>query len=161
MIYVGLVLKWIIQLVEKYVCEVEVQLYGSGYCKLFCNMYGDKLVWLLGLFGYDCLCVIINLFMCMCYCMLCGCIGIEDKGMLGIQEQGFYFWFEVLGWVECDFKIVCGYWFVLGLIIIQGVYVIDIGVVWGGKFIVLQLDMDELCVVQVFGCDVFKLVFVL
>ncbi|WP_313210127.1 symmetrical bis(5'-nucleosyl)-tetraphosphatase [Stenotrophomonas sp.] len=156
MIHAGLAPKWTTQLAEKHAREVEQQLHGSGYRKLFRNMYGDKPSWSPGLAGYDRSRAIINLFTRMRYCTPRGRIGIEDKGTPGTQEQGLYPWFEVPGRAERDLKIVCGHWSALGLTITQGVHAIDTGAVWGGKLTALQLDTEELRVVQVPGRDVPK-----
>ena len=42
MVHAGLAPKWTTQMAEKHAAEVEVQLHGAGYRKLFRNMYGDK-----------------------------------------------------------------------------------------------------------------------
>lgn len=68
MIHAGLAPKWTTQLAEKHAREVEMQLHGSGYRKLFRNMYGDKPAWSPGLSGYDRSRAIINLFTRMRYC---------------------------------------------------------------------------------------------
>ncbi|WP_099604058.1 symmetrical bis(5'-nucleosyl)-tetraphosphatase [Stenotrophomonas maltophilia] len=154
MVHAGLAPKWTTQMAEKHAAEVEVQLHGAGYRKLFRNMYGDKPSWAPNLSGYDRSRAIINVLTRMRYCTPRGRIGIEDKGTPGTQEQGLYPWFEVPGRVERDLKIVCGHWSALGLAITQGVHAIDTGAVWGGKLTAIQLDTDELRVVQVPGRDV-------
>lgn len=154
MVHAGLAPKWTTQMAEKHAAEVEVQLHGAGYRKLFRNMYGDKPSWAPNLSGYDRSRAIINVLTRMRYCTPRGRIGIEDKGTPGTQEQGLYPWFEVPGRVERDLKVVCGHWSALGLTITQGVHAIDTGAVWGGKLTSLQLDTDELRVVQVPGRDV-------
>lgn len=45
MVHAGLAPKWTTQMAEKHAAEVEVQLHGAGYRKLFRNMYGDKPSW--------------------------------------------------------------------------------------------------------------------
>ncbi len=154
MVHAGLAPKWTTQMAEKHAAEVEVQLHGAGYRKLFRNMYGDKPSWAPNLSGYDRSRAIINVLTRMRYCTPRGRIGIEDKGTPGTQEQGLYPWFEVPGRVERDLKVVCGHWSALGLTITQGVHAIDTGAVWGGKLTAIQLDTDELRVVQVPGRDV-------
>lgn len=154
MVHAGLAPKWTTQMAEKHAAEVEAQLHGAGYRKLFRNMYGDKPSWAPNLSGYDRSRAIINVLTRMRYCTPRGRIGIEDKGTPGTQEQGLYPWFEVPGRVERDLKVVCGHWSALGLTITQGVHAIDTGAVWGGKLTALQLDTDELRVVQVPGRDV-------
>ncbi|WMJ67885.1 symmetrical bis(5'-nucleosyl)-tetraphosphatase [Stenotrophomonas sp. 24(2023)] len=154
MVHAGLAPKWTTQMAEKHAAEVEVQLHGNGYRKLFRNMYGDKPSWSPGLSGYDRSRAIINVLTRMRYCTPRGRIGIEDKGTPGTQEQGLYPWFEVPGRVERDLKVVCGHWSTLGLTITQGVHAIDTGAVWGGKLTALQIDTDELRIVQVPGRDV-------
>ncbi|HHA2713421.1 TPA: symmetrical bis(5'-nucleosyl)-tetraphosphatase, partial [Stenotrophomonas maltophilia] len=154
MVHAGLAPKWTTQMAEKHAAEVEAQLHGAGYRKLFRNMYGDKPSWAPNLSGYDRSRAIINVLTRMRYCTPRGRIGIEDKGTPGTQEQGLYPWFEVPGRVERDLKIVCGHWSALGLTITQGVHAIDTGAVWGGKLTAIQLDTDELRVVQVPGRDV-------
>ncbi len=153
MVHAGLAPKWTTQMAEKHAAEVEAQLHGAGYRKLFRNMYGDKPSWAPNLSGYDRSRAIINAHP---YALLHprGRIGIEDKGTPGTQEQGLYPWFEVPGRVERDLKIVCGHWSALGLTITQGVHAIDTGAVWGGKLTAIELDTDELRVVQVPGRDV-------
>jgi bis(5'-nucleosyl)-tetraphosphatase (symmetrical) len=154
MFHAGLAPKWTVALAEKHAREVEQQLHGNGYRKLFRNMYGDKPAWSPGLSGYDRSRAIINIFTRMRYCTPSGRIGMEDKGTPGTQAQGMYPWFEVPGRVERELKMVCGHWSALGLTITQGVHAIDTGAVWGGKLTALQLDSEELRVVQVPGRDV-------
>jgi bis(5''-nucleosyl)-tetraphosphatase (symmetrical) len=119
MIHAGLAPKWTTALAEKHAREIEQQLHGSGYRKLFRNMYGDKPSWSPGLTGYDRSRAIINLFTRMRYCTPRGRIAIEEKGTPGTQAQGLYPWFEVPGRAERDLKIVCGHWSSLGLTITQ------------------------------------------
>jgi bis(5'-nucleosyl)-tetraphosphatase (symmetrical) len=154
MFHAGLAPKWTVALAEKHAREVEQQLHGNGYRKLFRNMYGDKPAWSPGLSGYDRSRAIINIFTRMRYCTPSGRIGMEDKGTPGTQPQGMYPWFEVPGRVERELKMVCGHWSALGLTITQGVHAIDTGAVWGGKLTALQLDSEDLRVVQVPGRDV-------
>jgi bis(5'-nucleosyl)-tetraphosphatase (symmetrical) len=52
MVHAGLAPKWTTQMAEK-CAEVEQQLHGNGYRKLFRNMYGDKPSWAPNLSGYD------------------------------------------------------------------------------------------------------------
>ncbi|MCW0379850.1 Bis(5'-nucleosyl)-tetraphosphatase, symmetrical [Xanthomonas sacchari] len=151
MIHAGLAPKWTTALAEKHAREVEQQLHGNGYRKLFRNMYGDRPAWSPGLTGYDRSRAIINLFTRARYCTPRGRIAIEEKGTPGTQAQGLYPWFEVPGRVERDLKIVCGHWSTLGLTITQGVHAIDTGAVWGGKLTALRLDSEDLQVVQVPG----------
>ena len=154
MFHAGLAPKWTVAMAEKHAREVEAQLHGNGYRKLFRNMYGDKPSWSPGLAGYDRSRAIINIFTRMRYCSPRGRIAMEDKGTPGTQAQGIYPWFEVPGRVERELKMVCGHWSTLGLTITQGVHAIDTGAVWGGKLTALQLDSEELRVVQVPGRDV-------
>ncbi|MNV42527.1 Bis(5'-nucleosyl)-tetraphosphatase, symmetrical [compost metagenome] len=154
MFHAGLAPKWTVALAEKHAREVEQQLHGNGYRKLFRNMYGDKPAWSPGLSGYDRSRAIINMFTRMRYCTPSGRISMEDKGTPGTQAQGMYPWFEVPGRVERELKMVCGHWSALGLTITQGVHAIDTGAVWGGKLTALQLDSEDLRVVQVPGRDV-------
>jgi len=151
MIHAGLAPKWTTQLAEKHAHEVEQQLHGQDYRKLFRSMYGDKPNWATHLTGLDRSRAIINLFTRMRYCTPRGRMAIEEKGAPGTQAQGLYPWFEVPGKVERDLKIVCGHWSTLGLMIGHGVHAIDTGAVWGGKLTALQLDTDELRLVQVPG----------
>ncbi|MGE8225931.1 MAG: symmetrical bis(5'-nucleosyl)-tetraphosphatase [Stenotrophomonas sp.] len=154
MFHAGLAPKWTVALAEKHAREVEQQLHGNGYRKLFRNMYGDKPAWSPGLSGYDRSRAIINIFTRMRYCTPSGRIGMEDKGTPGTQPQGMYPWFEVPGRAERELKMVCGHWSALGLTITQGVHAIDTGAVWGGKLTALQLDSEDLRVVQVPGREV-------
>lgn len=154
MIHAGLAPKWTTALAEKHAREVEKQLHGDGYRKLFRNMYGDKPNWSPQLGGYDRARAIINVLTRMRYCTPRGRMAIEEKGGPGTQTQGLYPWYEVPGRVERDLKIVCGHWSTLGLMIGHGVHAIDTGAVWGGKLTALQLDTDELRLVQVAGRDV-------
>ena len=154
MIHAGLAPKWTTALAEKHAREVEKQLHGDGYRKLFRNMYGDKPNWSPQLGGYDRARAIINVLTRMRYCTPRGRMAIEEKGGPGTQAQGLYPWYEVPGRAERDLKIVCGHWSTLGLMIGHGVHAIDTGAVWGGKLSALQLDSDELRLVQVAGRDV-------
>ena len=154
MIHAGLAPKWTTALAEKHAREVEKQLHGDGYRKLFRNMYGDKPNWSPQLGGYDRSRAIINVLTRMRYCTPRGRMAIEEKGGPGTQAQGLYPWYEVPGRAERDLKIVCGHWSTLGLMIGHGVHSIDTGAVWGGKLTALQLDTDELRLVQVAGRDV-------
>jgi bis(5'-nucleosyl)-tetraphosphatase (symmetrical) len=154
MIHAGLAPKWTTALAEKHAREVEKQLHGDGYRKLFRNMYGDKPNWSPQLGGYDRARAIINVLTRMRYCTPRGRMAIEEKGGPGTQAQGLYPWYEVPGRAERDLKIVCGHWSTLGLMIGHGVHAIDTGAVWGGKLSALQLDTDELRLVQVAGRDV-------
>nr|WP_295377732.1 symmetrical bis(5'-nucleosyl)-tetraphosphatase [Pseudoxanthomonas sp.] len=154
MIHAGLAPKWTTSLAERYAREVEQQLHGNGYRKLFRNMYGDKPNWSSGLAGYDRARAIINVLTRMRYCTPRGRMAIEEKGAPGTQAQGLYPWYEVPGRAPRDLKIVCGHWSTLGLMIGHGVHAIDTGAVWGGKLTALQLDTDELRIVQVPGRDV-------
>lgn len=154
MIHAGLAPKWTTALAEKHAREVEKQLHGEGYRKLFRNMYGDKPNWSPQLGGYDRARAIINVLTRMRYCTPRGRMAIEEKGGPGTQAQGLYPWYEVPGRAERDLKIVCGHWSTLGLMIGHGVHAIDTGAVWGGKLTALQLDTDELRLVQVAGRDV-------
>jgi bis(5'-nucleosyl)-tetraphosphatase (symmetrical) len=154
MIHAGLAPKWTTTLAEKHAREVEQQLHGDGYRKLFRNMYGDKPNWSPQLGGFDRSRAIINLFTRMRYCTPRGRMAIEEKGAPGTQAQGLYPWYEVPGRAQRDLKIVCGHWSTLGLMIGHGVHAIDTGAVWGGKLTALQLDTDELRVVQVPGREV-------
>lgn len=154
MVHAGLAPKWTTALAEKHAREVEKQLHGDGYRKLFRNMYGDKPNWSPQLGGYDRSRAIINVLTRMRYCTPRGRMAIEEKGGPGTQAQGLYPWYEVPGRAERDLKIVCGHWSTLGLMIGHGVHAIDTGAVWGGKLTALQLDTDELRLVQVAGRDV-------
>ena len=154
MVHAGLAPKWTTTLAEKHAREVEAQLHGNGYRKLFRNMYGDKPNWAPHLSGHDRSRAIINVLTRMRYCTPRGRIAIEDKGAPGTQAQGLYPWYEVPGRVERELKIVFGHWSTLGLTITQGVHGIDTGAVWGGKLTALQLDSEDLRVVQVPGRDV-------
>ena len=154
MVHAGLAPKWTTGLAEKHAREVEKQLHGDGYRKLFRNMYGDKPNWSPQLGGYDRSRAIINVLTRMRYCTPRGRMAIEEKGGPGTQAQGLYPWYEVPGRAERDLKIVCGHWSTLGLMIGHGVHAIDTGAVWGGKLTALQLDTDELRIVQVAGRDV-------
>ena len=154
MIHAGLAPKWTTTLAEKHAREVERQLHGDGYRKLFRNMYGDKPNWSPQLAGYDRSRAIINILTRMRYCTPRGRMAIEEKGAPGMQAQGLYPWYEVPGRAQRDLKIVCGHWSTLGLMIGHGVHAIDTGAVWGGKLTALQLDTDELRLVQVAGRDV-------
>jgi bis(5'-nucleosyl)-tetraphosphatase (symmetrical) len=154
MIHAGLAPKWTTTLAEKHAREVEQQLHGDGYRKLFRNMYGDKPNWSPQLGGYDRSRAIINILTRMRYCTPRGRMAIEEKGAPGMQAQGLYPWYEVPGRAQRDLKIVCGHWSTLGLMIGHGVHAIDTGAVWGGKLTALQLDTDELRLVQVPGRDV-------
>jgi len=156
MFHAGLAPKWTVAMAEKHAREVEAQLHGNGYRKLFRNMYGDQPSWSPGLSGYERARAIINIFTRMRYCSPRGRIAMEDKGTPGTQAQGIYPWFEVPGRVERELKMVCGHWSALGLTITQGVHAIDTGAVWGGKLTALQLDSENLRVVQVPGRDVPK-----
>jgi bis(5'-nucleosyl)-tetraphosphatase (symmetrical) len=154
MIHAGLAPKWTTALAEKHAREVEKQLHGDGYRKLFRNMYGDKPNWSPQLGGYERSRAIINVLTRMRYCTPRGRMAIEEKGGPGTQAQGLYPWYEVPGRAQRDLKIVCGHWSTLGLMIGHGVHAIDTGAVWGGKLTALQLDTDELRIVQVAGRDV-------
>jgi len=154
MIHAGLAPRWTTQLAERYAREVEQQLHGSDYRKLFRSMYGDKPNWSTQLSGPDRSRAIINLFTRMRYCTPRGRMAIEEKGAPGSQAQGLYPWYEAPGRVTRDLKIVCGHWSTLGLMIGHGVHAIDTGAVWGGKLTALQLDTDEIRLVQVPGRDV-------
>lgn len=154
MIHAGLAPKWTTALAEKHAREVEKQLHGDGYRKLFRNMYGDKPNWSPQLGGYERSRAIINVLTRMRYCTPRGRMAIEEKGGPGTQAQGLYPWYEVPGRAERDLKIVCGHWSTLGLMIGHAVHAIDTGAVWGGKLTALQLDTDELRIVQVAGRDV-------
>ena len=57
---------------EKHAAEVEAQLHGAGYRKLFRNMYGDKPSWAPNLSGYDRSRAIINVLTRMRYCTRAG-----------------------------------------------------------------------------------------
>ncbi len=153
MIHAGLAPKWTTALTEKHAREVEAQLHGDGYRKLFRSMYGDKPHWSPQLGGPDRARAIINVLTRMRYCTPRGRMAIEEKGGPGTQAQGLYPWYEVPGRVQRDLKIVCGHWSTLGLMIGHGVHAIDTGAVWGGKLTALQLDNDELRLVQVAGRD--------
>lgn len=154
MVHAGLAPKWTTDLAEKHAREVEKQLHGDDYRKLFRNMYGDKPNWSPQLGGYGRSRAIINVLTRMRYCTPRGRMAIEEKGGPGTQAQGLYPWYEVPGRAERDLKIVCGHWSTLGLMIGHGVHAIDTGAVWGGKLTALQLDTDELRLVQVAGRDV-------
>ena len=154
MVHAGLAPKWTTTLAEKHAREVERQLHGDGFRKLFRNMYGDKPNWSPQLGGYDRSRAIINILTRMRYCTPRGRMAIEEKGAPGMQAQGLYPWYEVPGRAQRDLKIVCGHWSTLGLMIGHGVHAIDTGAVWGGKLTALQLDTDELRLVQVAGRDV-------
>lgn len=154
MFHAGLAPKWTVALAEKHAREVELQLHGNGYRKLFRNMYGDKPNWAPHLSGYDRARAIINVLTRMRYCTPRGRMAIEEKGTPGRQAQGLYPWYEVPGRAERDLKIVCGHWSTLGLMIGHGVHAIDTGAVWGGKLTALQLDTDDIRLVQVPGRDV-------
>ena len=154
MIHAGLAPKWTTALAEKYGREVEKQLHGTAYRKLFRSMYGDKPNWSPQLGGYDRARAIINVLTRMRYCTPRGRMAIEEKGGPGAQAQGLYPWYEVPGRAQRDLKIVCGHWSTLGLMIGHGVHAIDTGAVWGGKLTALQLDSEELRLVQVAGRDV-------
>jgi bis(5'-nucleosyl)-tetraphosphatase (symmetrical) len=154
MVHAGLAPKWTTTLAEKHGREVERQLRGDGYRKLFRNMYGDKPNWSPQLAGYDRSRAIINILTRMRYCTPRGRMAIEEKGAPGMQAQGLYPWYEVPGRAHRDLKIVCGHWSTLGLMIGHGVHAIDTGAVWGGKLTALQLDTDELRLLQVPGRDV-------
>ncbi|RYZ68952.1 MAG: symmetrical bis(5'-nucleosyl)-tetraphosphatase, partial [Lysobacteraceae bacterium] len=133
MVHAGLAPKWTTALAEKHAREVERQLHGEGYRKLFRNMYGDKPNWAPHLAGYDRSRAIINVLTRMRYCTPRGRMAIEEKGAPGMQAQGLYPWYEVPGRAQRDLKIVCGHWSTLGLMIGHGVHAIDTGAVWGGK----------------------------
>ena len=154
MIHAGLAPKWTTMLAEKHAKEVEQQLHGEGYRRLFRSMYGDKPNWSPQLTGPDRSRAIINLFTRMRYCTPRGRMAIEEKGAPGMQAQGLYPWYEVPGRAQRDLKIVCGHWSTLGLMIGHGVHAIDTGAVWGGKLTALQLDTDDVHLVQVAGRDV-------
>ena len=154
MIHAGLAPKWTTSLAEKHAKEVEQQLHGDGYRRLFRSMYGDKPNWSPQLAGPDRSRAIINLFTRMRYCTPRGRMAIEEKGAPGTQAQGLYPWYEVPGRAQRDLKIVCGHWSTLGLMIGHGVHAIDTGAVWGGKLTALQLDTDDVHLVQVAGRDV-------
>ncbi len=154
MIHAGLAPKWTTALAEKHAKEVEQQLHGEGYRRLFRSMYGDKPNWSPQLTGPDRSRAIINLFTRMRYCTPRGRMAIEEKGAPGTQAQGLYPWYEVPGRAQRDLKIVCGHWSTLGLMIGHGVHAIDTGAVWGGKLTALQLDTDDVHLVQVAGRDV-------
>ena len=154
MIHAGLAPKWTTALAEKHAKEVEQQLHGDGYRRLFRSMYGDKPNWSPQLTGPDRSRAIINLFTRMRYCTPRGRMAIEEKGAPGTQAQGLYPWYEVPGRAQRDLKIVCGHWSTLGLMIGHGVHAIDTGAVWGGKLTALQLDTDDVNLVQVAGRDV-------
>ena len=154
MIHAGLAPKWTTALAEKYGREVEKQLHGTAYRKLFRSMYGDKPNWSPQLGGYDRARAIINVLTRMRYCTPRGRMAIEEKGGPGAQAQGLYPWYEVPGRAQRDLKIVCGHWSTLGLMIGHGVHAIDTGAVWGGKLTALQLDSEDLRLVQVAGRDV-------
>lgn len=154
MVHAGLAPKWTTDLAERHAREVEKQLHGDDYRKLFRNMYGDKPNWSPQLGGYGRSRAIINVLTRMRYCTPRGRMAIEEKGGPGTQAQGLYPWYEVPGRAERDLKIVCGHWSTLGLMIGHGVHAIDTGAVWGGKLTALQLDTDELRLVQVAGRDV-------
>lgn len=154
MVHAGLAPKWTTTLAEKHAREVEQQLHGNAYRKLFRNMYGDKPNWAPHLSGYDRARAIINVLTRMRYCTPRGRMAIEEKGAPGHQAQGLYPWYEVPGRAERDLKIVCGHWSTLGLMIGHGVHAIDTGAVWGGKLTALQLDTDDIRLVQVPGRDV-------
>jgi bis(5'-nucleosyl)-tetraphosphatase (symmetrical) len=72
MVHAGLAPKWTTQMAEKHAAEVEVQLHGAGYRKLFRNMYGDKPSWAPNLSGYDRSRAIINVLTRMRYCTRAG-----------------------------------------------------------------------------------------
>ena len=154
MIHAGLAPKWTTSLAEKHAKEVEQQLHGDGYRRLFRSMYGDKPNWSPQLAGPDRSRAIINLCTRMRYCTPRGRMAIEEKGAPGTQAQGLYPWYEVPGRAQRDLKIVCGHWSTLGLMIGHGVHAIDTGAVWGGKLTALQLDTDDVHLVQVAGRDV-------
>jgi bis(5'-nucleosyl)-tetraphosphatase (symmetrical) len=153
MIHAGLAPKWTTTLAEKHAREVEKELHGDGYRKLFRSMYGDKPHWSPQLGGPDRSRAIINVLTRMRYCTPRGRMAIEEKGGPGTQAQGLYPWYEVPGRAQRDLKIVCGHWSTLGLMIGHGVHAIDTGAVWGGRLTALQLDSDELRLVQVAGRD--------
>jgi len=153
MIHAGLAPKWTTTMAEQHGREVEKQLHGTAYRKLFRSMYGDKPNWSPQLGGYDRSRAIINVLTRMRYCTPRGRMAIEEKGGPGTQAQGLYPWYEVPGRAQRDLKIVCGHWSTLGLMIGHGVHAIDTGAVWGGKLTALQLDSEELRLVQVAGRD--------
>lgn len=108
-------------------------------------MYGNELVkWDKKLYGIDCLRVIINYFICMCFCIEDGKFDLKSKEGFDIVLFGYVFWFSFFLCKICGEKIIFGYWVVFeGYCDEFGLFVLDIGCVWGVWMILLNVDSGE------------------
>ena len=150
MIHAGLAPKWTTALAEKHAREVERQLHGDGYRKLF-QQHVRRQAQLVAATGRQRpLRARSSTSSPACAtARRAGAWRSRRKARPARRRQGLYPWYEVPGRAQRDLKIVCGHWSTLGLMIGHGVHAIDTGAVWGGKLTALQLDTDELRLVQV------------
>lgn len=79
------------------VSVVECEL-CSLYWKIFLvDVFGNYLVkWSNDFVGMDWLCLIINVFICLCFCKLDGMMEFEMMDVDGVLD-GYMLWFDVLG----------------------------------------------------------------
>lgn len=79
----------------------------------------------------DWMCVVFNVFMCLCFCMFDGVMEFKVNGGFDSVLFGYLLWFDVFGCCIEDVMVVFGYWVVFGLMLCDNVVVFDLGCVWG------------------------------
>jgi bis(5'-nucleosyl)-tetraphosphatase (symmetrical) len=143
MVHAGLLPSWDLAQARTNARELETVLRSDNYMDFFEHMYGNKpRRWSDDLQGWDRLRVIVNCFTRLRYCDENGCMALKAKGQPGSQPEGFKPWFEHPRRKSRDLRILFGHWSTLGPCTEPGVFPLDTGCVWGGKFTALRLDGD-------------------
>ncbi|GHD70967.1 symmetrical bis(5'-nucleosyl)-tetraphosphatase [Vogesella fluminis] len=145
MVHAGLLPEWSINKALRLAEEVEDELSGKDYRKLFAKLYGNKPSrWHGELKGMDRWRLIINAMTRMRFINSDGELDLSYKGELDGAPAQLRPWFAVDGRRSMDTPIVCGHWSALGLMLNEDVLAIDSGCLWGGSLTAVRLE-DRAC----------------
>lgn len=140
MVHAGIHPQWSLETALSCAREVETVLQGSKSHEFFQHMYGDKPAkWSDELKGWDRLRFITNCFTRMRYIDEKHKLRLKEKGAPGNQSSGVIPWFEIES-KTADLNIIFGHWSTLKDPVLQHLYPLDTGCLWGGKLTALKVN---------------------
>ncbi|MCP4188130.1 MAG: symmetrical bis(5'-nucleosyl)-tetraphosphatase [Gammaproteobacteria bacterium] len=143
LVHAGIHPQWSLQQAQHYAAEIEQTLNGPDSQAFFAQMYGDQPShWHEGLSGMDRKRCITNILTRMRFFSTDERLDMKAKGGPG-QHPELTPWYILNHRLDDQFRIVFGHWSTLAVGSYGYHFAIDGGCVWGGKFVALQVDLQE------------------
>lgn len=143
LVHAGLPPQWDLHKAQACAREIETVLQNSNYEEFFKYMYGTKpRRWRDGLEGWDRLRFIVNCFTQLRYCDRNGRLDLVSRRNSTVKKKRLLPWFKAPNRATEGLPIIFGHWASLspGRANVPGVYPLDTGCAYGGRFTALRLQ---------------------